>query len=620
MAQPNARRPAVSERTVLKLAPEMERGRLYFRPDELREWSVDDALEFIGVGRFQLMALVLCGMVFMGDAVEVMVLGFLQAELQVRWSLSATQAAAISGSVFAGELVGALVAGAAADRYGRRRVFLASAVTVACAGVASSFAGDLSQLLVLRFAVGAGVGGFHVPYDLMAELTPAAHRSDHLLLMVTFYGAGSIMAVGLAWWLLPREGWRSLLLACSVPAMLATLAFPWLPESPRFLTVRGRTDEATAVIERVARANGVRLPPFRLAPEPPEKAGCGALVSRPLRLTSLALWTAWFCFGASLYGLLVLVPTLVSSEGADGTASTAPPAELAASVSAPAAGRDAAVAGVSAVAALAPAAASSLLEAAQASAHAMAWAPRVSNWRKPLPLPSHDIRDRPHHNAARLVQPSPAPASGSGAQGRDSRDSGSARAAAAAAPPARNFTGRKPPVPADRNFLTMMVISMVNLPGPLLLLWILRFVPARIRVMRWTFGLGTVALMALAFVAQATAAVIPRAVCIAVASLMVNMASNTTWLYTTEVYPTTLRATGHAIGNAFARFGALLGPFADTVGVHSFGHARTAMRGEHSTAIALLSVSTLVGCLASSLLVHETHDKTLRDTVGSFDS
>ena len=238
--------PTASERSLL-------RGRLHYDKDEVRRWTVDDVLDHVGVGRFHALLFALCGVLFMSDAVEVMLLGFLQKELQREWSLSPVQAAYVSASVFAGELAGALAGGVLADISGRRRVCVASSLVVAGAGYASSAASSLPSICFLRFCVGAGVGTFTVPFDLLAEFTPAALRGRMLVGVMLFWGFGQLMACSLAWWLLPLPGygWRALLVACAVPATIASVAAcAWLPESPRHLAVRGRCDEAAAVLRR----------------------------------------------------------------------------------------------------------------------------------------------------------------------------------------------------------------------------------------------------------------------------------------------------------------------------------------------------------------------------------
>ena len=75
-----------------------------------------------------------------------------------------------------------------------------------------------------------------------------------------------------------RLGWRWLLALSSLPLLALTVLFPVLPESPFFLAATGRPDAATAVLQRVARANGRALPPGTLqahAPPPVRSAGSG---------------------------------------------------------------------------------------------------------------------------------------------------------------------------------------------------------------------------------------------------------------------------------------------------------------------------------------------------------
>ena len=158
--------PTASERSLL-------RGRLHYRKDELRQWTVEDVLDHVGVGRFHALLFVLCGALFMSDAAEVMLLGFLQKELRHEWSLSPVQAAYISASVFAGELAGACVGGILADTCGRRTVCVASSLVVAGAGYASSAATCLPAICILRFCVGAGVGWLGLTPAL--PRTPPAH-------------------------------------------------------------------------------------------------------------------------------------------------------------------------------------------------------------------------------------------------------------------------------------------------------------------------------------------------------------------------------------------------------------------------------------------------------------
>ena len=91
-------------------------------------------------------------------------------------------------------------------------------------------------------------------------------------------------------------------------------------------------------------------------------------------------------------------------------------------------------------------------------------------------------------------------------------------------------------------------------------------------------------------------------------AMSTSVCSAMTWIYTSEVYPTSVRATGHAAANSIARFGAILAPYADTV---HFLHG-----GAHASALLTFAAACVVGLLATLTLRVETAGRTLRDTIG----
>ena len=82
-----------------------------------------------------------------------------------------------------------------------------------------------------------------------------------------------------------RLGWRWLLALSSLPLLALTVLFPVLPESPFFLAATGNPGAATAVLQRVARANGRALPPGSLQAHAPQAVreiscwACGSLMA-----------------------------------------------------------------------------------------------------------------------------------------------------------------------------------------------------------------------------------------------------------------------------------------------------------------------------------------------------
>jgi hypothetical protein len=154
--------------------------------------DIDDAVESLGMGRFQYRILLAAGLCFAADSMEVLLLSFLSVVLKAVWKLSDQQTATITSSVFVGALLGTLVLGYLGDRCGRKPIFTLTAAIICIAGFATATANDFMSLVFFRFTVGFGVGGLTVPFDTLAEFVPNSHRGSNLLLIEYFWTAGTL--------------------------------------------------------------------------------------------------------------------------------------------------------------------------------------------------------------------------------------------------------------------------------------------------------------------------------------------------------------------------------------------------------------------------------------------
>jgi len=134
--------------------------------------TVDEAMERVGVGKFQRQIVLAAGLCFAADAMEVLLLSFLAVVVQAEWSLTSTQTASITAAVFLGAMMGTLCLGPLGDKWGRKPVFCLSAAIIAVFGVLTAVAHNLTTLIIIRFLVGVGVGGLVVPFDSVAEFVP----------------------------------------------------------------------------------------------------------------------------------------------------------------------------------------------------------------------------------------------------------------------------------------------------------------------------------------------------------------------------------------------------------------------------------------------------------------
>ncbi|CAH8381534.1 unnamed protein product [Eruca vesicaria subsp. sativa] len=225
-----------------------------------RSFTVDEALVEMGFGRFQLYVLAYAGMGMVAEAMEMMLLSFVGPAVQSFWNLSSREESLITSVVFAGMLIGAYSWGIVADKHGRRKGFIITAVVTFVAGFLSAFAPNYMWLIVLRCFVGLGLGGGPVLASWYLEFIPAPNRGTWMVVFSGFWTVGTILEASLAWLIMPSLGWRWLLALSSIPSSLLLLFYRWTPESPRYLILQGRKAEALSILEKIARTNGTQLP------------------------------------------------------------------------------------------------------------------------------------------------------------------------------------------------------------------------------------------------------------------------------------------------------------------------------------------------------------------------
>jgi putative MFS transporter len=283
--------------------------------------SVGDAIDRIGYGRFQRRLMWICGASWAADAMEVLLIGFAIPSLIAYWGLSREQGGLLASLLFAGMLVGAWFWGQFSDYTGRRFSFMATIGVDSVFGFLSALAPSFPVLLVFRFLTGFGVGGtLPVDYAMFSEYLPSKNRGRHLVYLESFWALGTIIAAGLAWVFIPQFpdnlNWRLLLAASAVPGLIVFWIRRTMPESPRHLLIRGREQEARAVLQRVAAENGVEIEIGRLAADPVVKqAPLRTIFSRGYLSQTIMTTVTWFLLSLGYYGIFTWLPSIFRSQG-----------------------------------------------------------------------------------------------------------------------------------------------------------------------------------------------------------------------------------------------------------------------------------------------------------------
>jgi sugar porter (SP) family MFS transporter len=163
----------------------------------------------------------------------------------------------IAAAILVGAVTGALTCSFISSRIGRKRTVIVVAVVFVTGAIASSLAPNPVLLALARAYLGFAVGGASQAVPVyVAELSPAARRGRLVTCFNVAIGTGIVAADLVGFLLRDVWSWRVMIAAAAVPAAVLLVGMFFLPESPRYLISKGRTEEAANELSRVRKNDG----------------------------------------------------------------------------------------------------------------------------------------------------------------------------------------------------------------------------------------------------------------------------------------------------------------------------------------------------------------------------
>ncbi|XP_032516056.2 uncharacterized protein LOC116769137 [Danaus plexippus] len=307
--------------------------------------TLDEAMLHTGFGIYNIVHMLLSGMILMGVIVQSLLMGYVMPAAQCDLGLSLQQRGWLAAIPFLAIILTSYMWGWLADTRGRRFVMLLSMVLSALFGIVSSFAPNVLTFGLLSFLASVFMSGpSAVVYTYLGEFTNLRHRDKMVAFGSSFVGIGTVVLPAVSWLILPLEfsypisfldisyrPWRLLVVACCIPFMIGTIFLILAPESPKFLSASGNSEAALKVLKRIYSVNN-RVPEdtFPVKSLVSEGQGGksstglhGVLVSMrdqtlPLFRAPLLPWTLLACFVqfgifANTNGFYVWFPTILNS-------------------------------------------------------------------------------------------------------------------------------------------------------------------------------------------------------------------------------------------------------------------------------------------------------------------
>lgn len=272
---------------------------------------------------FQWLIFGLCFLIVLIDGFDTAAIGFIAPSLMGEWGIEKSHLGPVLSAALFGIAFGALSAGPLADRLGRKSVLTAAVILMGVASIVSAMSSSLTELSIWRFITGLGLGAaMPNAVTLMNEYSPDRKRSFITNAMFCGFPVGSAVGGFFAAWMIPHFGWRSLLvLGGVVPLVLAVLMLLVLPESVRFMVVKGYPAER--IRRALSRITGRAVQASQFVLNESTAAAGTASGPRGLKLVlsgrfilgTVMLWTTYFMGLVIVYGLVNWMPVLFKDAG-----------------------------------------------------------------------------------------------------------------------------------------------------------------------------------------------------------------------------------------------------------------------------------------------------------------
>ncbi|CAN5381660.1 MFS transporter [soil metagenome] len=238
--------------------------------ERIIDTNIPERLDRLPWSRWHWLIVTALGVTWVLDGLEVTLAGALGGILTLPQTLGLTdfEIGASATAYLVGAVAGALGFGYLTDRLGRKKLFYLTLLVYLAGTAATACSWDFTSYAIFRVITGAGIGGEYAAINsAIDELIPARVRGRVDLMINSTFWVGAAMGSGATVWLLdPRFfptwlGWRFAFGIGAVIGLVVLFFRHWVPESPRWLMIHGREDEAEVIVGEVEKKiKGTALP------------------------------------------------------------------------------------------------------------------------------------------------------------------------------------------------------------------------------------------------------------------------------------------------------------------------------------------------------------------------
>lgn len=295
--------------------------------DALRVADIATRLERLPASRFSYLLLLMLMPAWIAESYDIGIIGATIAVIKPIWHPSANQLGLLAISSTVSIVLGLLPSGILVDKFGRRPVLIGGICWFSIFTALGAVVPNIELLTLTRFLAGFGAGAvFPLPYVFLAEFMAPGLRAKFVGylngLLTTAYVVPPLVAVYLLAHYPHEIAWRLLYAIAIIPLLYSIILYVWLPESPRWLAVKGRANEALKIVIRMeesVKRSGRELAEVRINPVVESvamvRSSWKSLFRPPQRKRTLLVWFVLLGTLPVFYVLLTFAPILMVSQG-----------------------------------------------------------------------------------------------------------------------------------------------------------------------------------------------------------------------------------------------------------------------------------------------------------------
>lgn len=274
--------------------------------------TVSEVVEKLPLSKAHIYIIIAAALGFMFDSFDTYIVSYAMPSIIKEWKIDPITNGLLTSAGIWGMFLGAMVWGPFTDRFGRRPGFIYTILGFSLLSGLTFFAQDVLQFGILRFVTGMCLGGM-IPVDtaLVSEYIDTENRGRFIAVLTVLWPFGLLAAALCSLYLIPLYGWRILFIVGVVPALLSFWVRFKVPESPRWLAVKGRNSEAKDVL-KILGATDAQVQ--NLKPDPVEEKVPFWVLLQPEYLKRFILTAGYYFFGYfGYYGFVLWLPSILAT-------------------------------------------------------------------------------------------------------------------------------------------------------------------------------------------------------------------------------------------------------------------------------------------------------------------